>query len=329
MKIKLWGTRGSLPRPTTESEMSGIVGDIIQEAEKTGISTISELKEALKKNTIRTPLVFGGHTTCTEITHGKHSFLVDMGTGLTDAGAHAMTKGQSEFIIFQTHLHWDHIMGLPFFIPTYMPSTKIIIYHVHPIAPEYIKIQFNGINFPVKWEQLGAVIEFRQLKLYETVSFDGGITVSPFKLDHPGGAFGYRFEANGQSIAIGADGEYKRLTPDDLGNDLKYFQNLDLLTFDAQYEMNELANRFDWGHCTPTIGIDLALREGIRNLIFIHHDPRASEKKVFNMLEISKKHLKQQLPAYKEFWEKLNQPDGPNLYSGYDGLELDLDNLLK
>src|SRR5262249_4595876 len=145
------------------------------------------------------------------------------------------------------------------------------------------------------------------------------VTVSPFALDHPGGSFGYRFEAGGKALAIGVDGEYKRLTPKELGKDLPYYQNLDLLVFDAQYEMGELASRFDWGHCSPPIGVDLALREGIRNIILTHHDPRSSEEKSRRMMEMAQKHLQAQLPAYKQIWTSLGQPDGPRLNSAFDG----------
>ena len=326
LKLKLWGTRGSLPRPFDHKGILEFCYDLIKIAGDKGLKSLDEFKEALGNGSLRDPLVYGGHTTCSEIIHGDHRCYVDMGTGITDAGQEAMAEGRNSFTIFQTHVHWDHIMGMPFFVPIYIPGTKITIYHVHPKAPEYIKLQFNGVNFPVRWDQLAADIEFRQIRLYDKVSFDD-MTVSPFALDHPGGSFGYRFEQNGKSVAIGVDGEYKRLTPKELGRDLPYYQDLDILVFDAQYEMDELASRFDWGHCSPPIGVDLALREGIKNLILTHHDPRANEQKGTRMLEEARKHLKLQLPAYKKIWDKLGQPTGPNVFSAYDGMTVDLDKL--
>ena len=145
--------------------------------------------------------------------------------------------------------------------------------------PEHVKILFNGVNFPVKWDQLSATINFKRLKLYETIEFSD-VKVSSFALDHPGGSFGYRFDSNdGKSIAIAVDGEFKRITKKDLGKDLKAYQNLDLLVFDAQYELDELTSRHDWGHCSPPIGVDLALREGVKNLILTHHDPMSDNQK--------------------------------------------------
>lgn len=326
MKLKLWGTRGSLPRAIGNHEFIEIVDQLARKAEKAGLASISEFRNAMRDGDLATPLTLGGNTMCTEVIHSNHRFFVDMGTGITDAGEEAMTSGRTEFQIFQTHMHWDHIMGMPFFKPLFIPGNKIVIYHVHANAPEYIKIQFNGINFPVKWEQLSAAIEFRKVKLYEKLKFND-IVVSPFALDHPGGCFGWRFEAGGKSAMIGVDGEYKRTSKEELGRDLEYYQNLDLLIFDAQYEMDELASRFDWGHASPPIGVDLALREGIRNLVLVHHDPRASEERAIRMLEHAQHHLKAQLSQHQEIWKKLVQPQGPRLISGYDGLEIDLNKL--
>lgn len=322
----MWGTRGSLPRAITNDTFVGLVDKYAKDAEKAGLSSISEFRNALRDGDLGMPLVFGGNTTCNEISHKNQRIFVDMGTGFAEASSEVMAQGRTEFHVFVTHLHWDHIMGMPFFVPLYIPGSKITLYHVHPHAPEFIRIQFNGINFPVKWDQLGATIEFKQIKPYSPVKFDD-LSVTPFALDHPGGSFGYRFDVDGYSLAIGVDGEYKRLTPKDLGKDLAFYQNLDLLVFDGQYEMDELASRYDWGHCSPPIGVELALREGIRNLIITHHDPRASEDKERSMLAQALDHRNKQLSYYQAVWQKLGQPEGPAIQLAYDGMEFDLKKL--
>jgi len=324
VRIKLWGTRGSLPRPMNHHSLKSLIGQLIKDAKARGMSSLDDFNAAVSDDTLYNPLHFGGQTTCSEVSHGDKSAFVDMGTGITDASVEAMQRGKKEFTIFQTHFHWDHIMGLPFFVPIYVPDTKVKIYHVHPTGPEHVRLLFRGLNFPVKWDQLGAEIEFVKLKLYEKVKF-GEMTVSPFALDHPDGSFGYRFDCKGKSVAIGVDGEYKRLTPKELGKDLPYYQNLDLLIFDAQYAMDELAARFDYGHSSPPIGVDLALREGIRNLVLTHHDPRSDESKSRRMVEQAIRHCKAQLPAFAEVWKKLGQPEGPRIQASFDGLTIDLD----
>lgn len=322
----MWGTRGSLPRAMNNNSIIELIEFLITQAKTQNITQVDEFLEALKDGD-KIPFQFlGGQTTCWEVSqHDQHVFI-DMGTGITDACFEAMRQGRNEFDICMTHMHWDHIIGLNFFIPIYNTGTKIRIHHVHQHTPEYIKILFNGVNFPLKWDELGAEVEFVHHKLYDKFKI-GDIQISPFALDHPGGSFGYRFEAGGKSCVIGIDGEYKRITPKELGKDLAYYQKLDLLVFDAQYEMNELASRFDWGHSSPPIGVDLALREGIKNLALAHHDPRGTESRAQRMLEQAKRHCKSQLTAYSDVWEKSGQPEGPNIMLGYDGMMIDLDKL--
>lgn len=324
MKVKFWGTRGSLPQTTNHTEFLSLVDDLIAEAGKQGIRTLRTFKMSLNHGDFGHPLLYGGNTTCTEVIHGDRMFFIDMGTGLREAGTHYMPKGIKEFHIFLTHMHWDHIMGLPFFVPVHAAGCTVKIYHVHRNAPEHVKINFNGVNFPLTFDQLGGKIEFIQMKLYEAKDF-GDLKVTPFVLDHPGGCFGYRFDTKNQAVAVGVDGEYKRTTRDQLGPDLPYYQNLDLLIFDAQYEISELASRFDWGHSSPNIGVDLAVREGIKHIAFTHHDPWSTPVKLRRMKETAEHHLATILPSAKAQWTSLGQPDGPKLSTAYDGFVIDLD----
>ena len=323
MKVKFWGTRGSLPQPTNQDEFLSVLDGLIAKSKSMGIHGLRTFQMALKNGQIESPVVFGGNTTCTEIQCGERFFFVDMGSGLREAGSFYIPKGHKEFHIFLTHMHWDHIMGLPFFVPVHVPGCKTYIYHVHKNAPEHVKINFNGINFPLNYSQLAGAIEFVQLKLHQPFSI-ADATVTPFALDHPGGSFGFRFDRNGKSVAIGVDGEYKRISRKDLGPDLQFYQNLDLLVFDAQYEISELISRFDWGHSSPTIGIDLAIREGIRAIALTHHDPWSSPVKLRRMLGEAEAHLKSQISTYSAEWSARGQPDGPKIFNAYDGLLYDV-----
>lgn len=323
MKVKFWGTRGSLPQATSNNELLSLIDDLIQEAQSQGIRTLRTFNKSLANGDLGKPIVYGGNTTCTEIIHGDKMFFVDMGSGLREAGTHYMPKGVKEFHIFLTHMHWDHIMGLPFFVPVHAAGCTIKIYHVHRNAPEYVKINFNGVNFPLTFEQLGGKIEFEQLTLYQPKDF-GDIKVTPFVLDHPGGCFGFRFDTGTQAIAVGVDGEYKRITRAQLGKDLPYYQNLDLLIFDAQYEISELASRFDWGHSSPNIGVELAVREGIKHMVFTHHDPWSTPVKLRRMNEAAHLHLATMLPSHQAQWTTLGKSEGPTLSTAYDGFVIEL-----
>ena len=323
MKVTTWGTRGSLPKPMDDTGFRKFVTELIDEIgvdAPNGLATLKQQLASRSKN-----FLYGGNTSCVQVeSKGGHSILFDMGTGLRAAGTKLVSEKTKEFHIFLTHLHWDHIMGLPFFLPLYDPGSKINFYHVHKNAEPYLKILFNGINFPLDWGGVTADVEFKQLKLYQPVKIDS-LNVSPFTLDHPGGSFGYRVDEGLRSMVVGYDSEYKRLTKAELGKDYVYYTDLDLILFDAQYEMQNYASKFDWGHCTPTIGTGLALREGIKTLVLTHHDPWAEANTINRMLDNARHHVRVHLPEHEELWRNLNKPDGPEVVAAFDGMNIVLE----
>lgn len=319
---KCWGTRGSLPVATNGTRLLASIEDLANQAKKLGLEKVSEVVEAARSGRLYSPITFGGNTTCTEVGHKNRFVYIDMGSGIREAGTVAIQQGIKEFHILLTHMHWDHVMGLPFFIPIHVPGHKINIYHIHRNAPEHIRINFNGVNFPLTWDQLNGTVEFHRLTLYDTVKINE-LDVTPFVLDHPGGSFGYHIAADGKKVVIGVDSEFKRVTPKELGKDLKYLQDADLLLFDAQYEMSELASKFDWGHCSPNIGVDLCLREGIKTLLFTHHDPWSTDDKLRRMFANAVRYMHSQLRNYQSRWDPV-QPGGPKLVMAYDGLTVEL-----
>lgn len=322
MYIKCLGTRGSITRAWSHEDFSERLLSLIAAAEENGIENLGDFRDYCLNPSKLMPLTYGGHTACTQVGHADALACIDMGTGLQRYGADLASNAPKEHHIFMTHMHWDHIIGLPFFKPIYTSGQKVKIHHVHKNAPKFIKILFNGVNFPLKWDAVADQIEFCQLKLYRPVQV-GEMEFTPFALDHPGGSFGYRVDAGGKSLAIAVDGEFQRHSPDELGADLKFYQDLDLILFDAQYEKEELAKRYDWGHSSPDKGVDLALREGIKHLLLTHHDPEADQEKLEQMFKKASDYMKSQLPKYPKKWQ--DHQNTPVVSMAYDGLVVNLE----
>ena len=321
MKIKLWGTRGSLPRALTHQSFKDALQNLLRVATARGIKGIADLQTMLADDSLA-PLTYGGNTTCTEIRHRGNSYVVDLGTGLVGFAEEQREAGNRQFNFLLTHLHWDHILGLPFFPPIYEKGCEIDIYHVHEHVPEYLRIKFNGVNFPVRWEELGATINFHQLRLHQTHKFND-LAVTPFRLDHPGGSYGYRFDSSTAAVGIAVDNELKRRTPDELGKDRQLYQALDALLFDTQYDWNEMNEKYDWGHSSPILGIDLAFQEMVKTLIMVHHNPSADDQRLQDKLARARQYVTDIYPQHQQRWEQV-QAGGPRIISGYDGLELEI-----
>ena len=319
MLIKLWGTRGSLPRALTHQSFKEALQQLLRAAAERGSKDIADL-QALLADDSYTPLTYGGNTTCTEIRHRSDSYVVDLGTGLVGFAEEQRAAGNRHFTFLLSHLHWDHILGLPFFPQIYEKGCSIDIYHVHEYAPDYLRIKFNGVNFPVRWEELGATINFHQLRLHQPHKFND-LTVTPFRLDHPGGSYGYRFDSHAAAVGIAVDNELKRKTADELGQDRQLYQALDVLLFDSQYDLNELTEKYDWGHSSPPLGIDLAFQEMIKTLVMVHHNPAADDQRLQDKLVRARQYATSIYPQHQQRWEQV-QAGGPRIISGYDGLEL-------
>lgn len=297
MKVKFWGTRGSLP--TTLS-----VGD---------------MTFCLESGTYQQNRDYGGDTTCVQIYDDEGGFFVDAGSGITKFPF----ASKKEYHILLSHLHWDHIHGLNFFVPIFLPGFKLHIYGVHPDIEASIKNLFNGINFPVLYEQLGATIEFHQLQLYDTQTIDT-FQVTPFLLDHPGKAYGYCVEKGGKRVSTAFDTECIRTNEKELGQDHAYYQNLDLLVFDAQYKLREVvSDKMNWGHASPSFGVDLALRENIKNVVMFHHDPNVSYRELAQRAAEVQRYYEVQRRALIKYLESDDVPE-VNIHYAYKQLEIEI-----
>jgi phosphoribosyl 1,2-cyclic phosphodiesterase len=202
-------------------------------------------------------------------------------------------QGKGEVHILFTHFHWDHLIGLPFFTPIFIPGNEIHVYAVQPELPEVFRTVFKKPYFPLNLEQLGAKIHYHRLEPRAPARI-GELTFTPYQLDHPDPCWGYKFEADGRKFSYCVDTEATRVTREEMGPDLPLYQDLDLLVFDAQYTLMEAIEKVNWGHAAAAIGIDIALREKVKKVLFMHHDPASSDSKIAAAREQTERYLETQ-----------------------------------
>ncbi len=222
----------------------------------------------------------GGNTACLEVCAGDTRIILDAGTGLRTLGAERMASGPRHSTILLSHLHWDHICGLPFFTPIYVPGHRVEIASgpngVMPLDAA-IRGLFRAPFFPVEYDALGGTVTTRELRS-PTGCDDcfqiGDITITMAKLNHPDPVYGYRLEHAGQAIVYATDTEHFACVDPTLK---KLAAGADILIYDAQYTPDEYPSKVGWGHSTWQAGAELARAAGVAQLVLFHHDPARTD----------------------------------------------------
>lgn len=283
LRIRLWGTRGSLPAPVPPQYLRSKIQNLLEEYEIFQRSNSGGAKAFLESLPSYRVGGYGGHTACIQVTSQKADFVIDGGSGIRRYGESLMMGpcglGKGEVHIFMTHFHWDHLIGLPFFVPIFIPGNRIHFYAVQEDLEDRVRGMFCKPHFPVSFEQLGAQISFHRLKPRAPFVLHD-IEVAPYQLDHPDPCWGYRCESGGKVFSHCVDTEGTRVSRKDLGQDLPLYEDVDLLIYDAQYTFLEAAEKINWGHASAPIGIDIGMRERVKKMVFIHHDPAATDEKI-------------------------------------------------
>ena len=230
---------------------------------------------------------FGGNTACVLVqVEGDPPLICDLGTGLRYLGGdiiaardEAQRAGDEvePFVAnaLVSHLHWDHIQGLPFFRPVLAPDSTFDIYG--PCQPgSSFEVELGKAiqppTFPVGIGDLPGTIRAHEVD-GETFSL-GSATVTSFTVPHVGPTNGYRVDAGSGSVAFlcdhqqPVDGSHE--IPDHI---VEACQGVDVLIHDSQYDADEFAMKADWGHCTPDFALALARECGAKRLVLFHHDP--------------------------------------------------------
>ena len=194
---------------------------------------------------------YGGNSSCVHLQVGGHHVIFDGGSGLRVLGNHLLGqefgKGKGEAHLFLSHTHWDHIMGIPFFVPFYREGNKINIYGSHPRLKERLIGQQSFDYFPVPFDAYLADIDIVSLEGQKECVL-GDVRITWHEMNHPGQCFSYRVEYKGKSFIYATDSEYKDFGDKSLKPTIEFFRDADLLVFDSQYTFIEGVEKEDWGH---------------------------------------------------------------------------------
>ena len=327
MKVKYWGVRGSLPASPTPQQWVRDIEKIMHGFFRAGYENPDQIKDYLHALSVPQVGGFGTATTCVEVATPQARIIIDGGSGIKNLSDQLVRgpagQGRANLHIFLTHFHWDHLVGLPFFAPHFIPGNTINYYAVQPNVEELIRGKFRKPYFPVPFEALVADIKFNVLEPRKAFMIND-MSITPYLLDHPDPCWGFKIEHGGKTYSHCVDTEGTRTSREQLGPDLPLYQNVDLMYFDAQYTLPELAEKANWGHSAAQIGLDIAFREKIKHVIFTHHDPGANTQQIYD--------LKAQTREYYEWRVKSAQTNHIDLplvkwRYAHEGLEVDLEEL--
>ena len=283
MRIRFWGTRGSIPKP--------------------GPATVR----------------YGGNTSCVEVRADGTLIVLDCGTGAHELGQQlvAGNPGPMRGHLLITHTHWDHIQGFPFFAPLFVAGSEWDVYAPRQMGrtlEEILGGQMHRTYFPVPLGELAATIRYHELT--EGVFDLDAVRVTTRYLNHPAPALGYRLESNGVVVVYATDHEpHSRHHPDATGDaarvhredarHIEFLAGADLVIHDATYTLEEYPARLSWGHTPAEWAVDFAVAARARRLALFHHEPSRTDRAIDQLLAA----CRQRLPAR----------DAPEIFAAAEG----------
>jgi phosphoribosyl 1,2-cyclic phosphodiesterase len=258
MLVTFWGTRGSVSTPGRITEK------------------------------------YGGNTSCVSVRYQDIQVIFDAGTGIRNLGMDLLDELKREgkmpsLHLFLSHTHWDHIQGLPFFMPSYQKETDLTIYgssRKEKFLESILQEQMDYEYFPVSMSSLEADIKIKEIGQKEIQL--GALTLDhQEQVFHPGGSVSYKVSLNGRKVVYATDLELDEMINGAKKNAeskrhvlmfMDFISDADLLIADGQYTQDEYPQKIGWGHSSVPILLDTAFRSNVKQLAVFHHDPQHSDK---------------------------------------------------
>lgn len=253
---------------------------------------------------------YGGNTACIEVRCGTSLLILDGGSGLVSLGQALMRELQAKTLdahLFLTHLHWDHIMGIPYFLPVFKLPGKLKIYGIAGMDEQLLSI-FKGSDacefFPVPMGKPTAEMVFQELTEETHVN---QTVVTYYYLNHPGLTIGFRVECEGKSLVYMTDNEPYRSTNKELvrGDEdssflaridrevIQFARNADLLIADASYSDEEYSDLSGSGHSSVGDALRIAMAANAKNLVLFHHHPLHTDDDIDAMADKCRQRVEQ------------------------------------
>lgn len=250
MKVKFWGVRGGIPTPEFDK------------------------------------MRYGGNTSCVTVTADSGEMLIlDAGTGIRMLGNEMEHRLLQQATILLSHLHWDHIQGIPFFKPLFNPENQIQFVGAsrdNCSLEESLEKQQRGRFFPVEMKHMAAEKHFQEVS-EETFGI-GPFTITSRELNHPGGCLGFRIEVDGRVFTYTTDTEHRESELDP--HVLELADHADYFCYDCNYTPEEYINGHQgWGHSTWKVGTRLAEEAQAKTLIIFHHDQTHNDDQMDAILQ--------------------------------------------
>lgn len=318
MRIRFWGTRGSLPAPLVADDIRGKIVAALDAARGRRLDTPEAVRTFVDGLPFSVAQTFGGNSSCVQIDAGGPEYILcDLGSGARPLAIEVLRRhgaaAPQTYHVFMSHLHWDHIMGFPFFTPAYLPGNRIFIYGCHANLEQAFRRQHAVPSFPVDYSELKATIEFIRLEP-RRISEVAGLRVTPMLQRHGGDSYGYRFEKAGKAVVYSTDSEHRM---EDLAHTeafAEFFRDADLVIFDAMYSLADAVSvKEDWGHSSNVVGVELCQMARAKRLCLFHHEPAYNDAQLENLFKETIR------------LEEITRGDQPlQIISAYDGLVVEI-----